>query len=57
MEKELDYVLANRNPEGIWSLNWSWAGYEREFAVSENWWKAEIALEKLLFLRAFGRLD
>lgn len=57
VEMELDYVLANRNPEGIWSLNWSWAGYEREFAVSENWWKAGIALEKLLFLRAFGRLD
>lgn len=57
VEKELDYTLESRNGEGIWNLNWSWAGYEREFAVSEYWWKAWIALEKLLFLKAFGRLD
>ncbi|WP_342565551.1 hypothetical protein NST84_10700 [Paenibacillus sp. FSL R7-0345] len=56
VEKELDYTLENRNREGVWNLNWRWAGYEREFAVSENWWKGWIALEKLLFLRAFGRL-
>ncbi|MNB89383.1 hypothetical protein D3C75_364140 [compost metagenome] len=57
VEKELDFTLSSRNGEGLWSLNWSWNGYEREFAVSENWWKAGIALDKLLFLQAFGRLD
>lgn len=57
VQKELDYILEIRNPEGLWNLNWTWAGYEQAFAISENWWKAHIAIEKLLLLRAFGRLD
>ncbi|KAI7253206.1 hypothetical protein KC345_g11399 [Hortaea werneckii] len=56
VQQELDYLLDTRNPEGIWNLTWSWAGYEREFAVSENWWKAHIAIENVLLLQAFGRL-
>ncbi|MHA6529850.1 hypothetical protein [Paenibacillus sp. BAC0078] len=56
LHQELDYLLAERNPEGIWNLTWSWGAYEREFAISENWWKTEITIEKLLLLRAFGRL-
>lgn len=57
VRKELDYTLEIRNAEGLWDLTWSWAAYEQAFAVSENWWKASIAIEKLLLLRAFGRLD
>ncbi|ASA21639.1 hypothetical protein [Paenibacillus donghaensis] len=56
MQQELDYLLETRNPEGIWNLTWSWAGYEREYAISENWWKAHIAIENLLLLQVFGRL-
>lgn len=56
LEKELDYTLDIRNQEGVWDLTWSWDGFEQAFAISENWWKASIAIEKLLFLRAFGRL-
>jgi hypothetical protein len=57
LHRELDYLLETRNPEGIWNLTWSWAGYEKEFAISENWWKSHIAIENLLLLRSFGRLD
>lgn len=55
VQRELDYLLYIRNPEGVWNLTWTWEGYEKEFAVSENWWKAGIAIENLLVLRAFGR--
>ncbi|WP_238649423.1 hypothetical protein [Paenibacillus piscarius] len=56
LHQELDYLLETRNSEGVWNLTWSWAGYEREFAVSENWWKAHIVIENLRLLRAFGRM-
>lgn len=56
LHQELDYLLGTRNSEGVWNLTWSWAGYEREFAVSENWWKAHIIIENLRLLRAFGRM-
>ena len=31
--------------------------YPKEFAVSENWWKADGAIEKLKFLRIFNRIE
>lgn len=57
LHQELDYLMEGRNPEGVWNLTWSWEAYEREFAISENWWKSEIIIEKLLLLRAFGRVE
>ncbi len=56
VEKELDYLEATRNDQGVWDISWRWAGYEKAFAISENWWKADVALRNLQFLKAFGRL-
>ena len=56
IEVELDYILSKRNSEGIWDITWTWGAYEAEFAISRNWWKANIVIENLRFLRAFGRL-
>lgn len=56
-EQECDLLLQTRNADGVWDITWSWGAYEREFAVSENWWKASGAIEKLLFLRAFGKIE
>ncbi|MNO28216.1 hypothetical protein D3C76_181050 [compost metagenome] len=55
LHEELDYLLKARDEQGIWNLTWSWGAYEREFAVSENWWKTHIAIENVLLLHAFGR--
>ncbi len=30
--------------------------YGREFALSENWWKGMVAIEKMMFLNKFGRV-
>lgn len=57
---ELDYLVETRNPGGVWDITWSWFAlgetYPKEFAISENWWKANKAIEKLNFLRNFGRI-
>lgn len=57
---ELDYLVETRNPGGVWDITWSWFAlgdtYPKEFAISENWWKANKAIEKLNFLRDFGRI-
>ncbi len=31
--------------------------YAKAFAVSESWWKASLAVSKVLMLRNFGRLE
>jgi len=57
VEKELDWLADTRNNQGVWNITWGWDGYEKAFAISENWWKTEIALRNLRFLRAHGRLE
>ncbi|KNY28688.1 hypothetical protein [Pseudobacteroides cellulosolvens] len=56
LNTELDYILKNRNQDGVWNITWSWGSYEKEFAISENWWKANIAILNMLLLRNFSRL-
>ena len=57
IDKELDWLEAVRNEEGVWDITWSWTGYEKAFAISENWWKTDIALRNMRFLKAFHRLE
>jgi hypothetical protein len=56
IDTELNYILNKRNNEGIWDITWAWGAYEKEFSVSENWWKANIIIENLHLLKNFGRL-
>ena len=57
IEIELDYILNKRNAEGTWGITWNWGAYEKEFSISENWWKANIIIENLLLLKSFGRFE
>ncbi|WP_410511912.1 hypothetical protein PaeBR_17940 [Paenibacillus sp. BR2-3] len=56
LDQELAYLLTRRNEAGVWDITWGWGSYDKEFAVSENWWKAEVIINNLLLLRAFRRL-
>ncbi len=54
IKTELEYIKDTRNKDGVWDIRWAWAGYDKEFHISENWWKSQIAIENLQFLREFG---
>lgn len=56
VDKEFEHILNSRNEDGTWNLKWSWKSFEREFAISENWWKAEFVIKNLLHFKAFNRL-
>lgn len=56
MEAELDFILKQRNQEGVWDISWSWGAYDKEFVISENWWKAIKSIEYMLLLKRFKRL-
>lgn len=61
MLKELDYIIEKRPDNDVWGITWSWfdhnARYPKEFAISENWWKADVAIRKMKLLRNFDRLE
>lgn len=60
VQKELDYLIDTRPQISVWDITWSWFDnnekYPREFAISENWWKAYKAIEKMVFLRNFDKI-
>ncbi|MDF2803561.1 MAG: hypothetical protein K0S61_3464 [Anaerocolumna sp.] len=53
---ECEFITNSRNEQGIWDFAWEWGKYPKEFAISQNWWKASIIIENLLFLRNFAAL-
>ncbi|WP_040950719.1 hypothetical protein [Gorillibacterium massiliense] len=57
VEKELDYLLDTRDASGVWDITWNWGGYEKEFAISANWWRGTLIIENVKFLKAFGRVE
>jgi hypothetical protein len=61
VEKELDYLIETRPEGGVWDITWTWfennEKYAKEFAISENWWKSCKAIEKLVFLDNFNRIN
>lgn len=61
IEAELDYLVATLPEDDVWPINWCWFDlqerYRDAFAVSERWWKASKAVDKLCLLRAFGRIE
>ncbi|ABX42575.1 hypothetical protein [Lachnoclostridium phytofermentans] len=61
MQKELDYIIEKRPSSGVWGITWSWfennEKYLKEIAISENWWKADVAIRKLKLLRNFNRIE
>lgn len=61
IQKELDYLIKTRPENGVWGITWQWFDhyekYPKEFALSENWWMASGAIDKLKLLRRFDRLQ
>lgn len=57
-DQEVQYLITTFPEDGVWPITWTWfdnmAKYEKQFTVSENWWKASKAIEKMRFLQAFG---
>ncbi len=53
---ECEYIMNSRNDMGIWDIVWDWGHYPKEFAISQNWWKASVTIENLLFLKNFNHL-
>ena len=59
VQAEVDYLKRTRQPGGVWPITWTWfdmmGQYGAEFAISENWWKGPVAIENMLFLKAFDK--
>lgn len=57
IDAELDIIIASINEEGVWNIPWNWGIYEHEFAISENWWKANAVIDNVKLLKNFNRIE
>ena len=59
VQAEVDYLKSIRQNGGVWPITWTWFDmmpkYGAEFAISERWWQGVVAIENMLFLRAFDK--
>lgn len=55
-EYECEYIINTQLEDGSWKITWSWADFPSEWAVSKNWWKGDIIIKNLLYLKGFRRL-
>lgn len=61
IEAELNYIIQTKPKDDVWGITWTWFDnnekYAKDFAISENWWKCSKAIETLIYLRNFNRLQ
>lgn len=59
--QEIEYLIETLPQNDVWGITWTWfdnnAKYSKEFAISENWWKANKAIEKIQFLKNFNGIE
>lgn len=53
---ECEYIKSTQLDDGSFYLPWQWSDYN-EWYVAENWCKAAITIDNMLFLREFGSLE
>lgn len=51
---ECEFIGKAQMPDGGYAVNWSWDDYPEAWAVSKNWWRAEITVNNMIYLRNMG---
>ena len=54
---QCDYIRRSQLPDGSFIVPWQWWNDDKGFDLAENWWKSDIIIRNMLFLREFDRLS
>ncbi len=55
-EIEAEKIMNNQLPDGSYPVVWQWHNDYKEFEISTNWWKSDIVIKNMLYLRYFGKI-
>ncbi|MDD3429776.1 MAG: hypothetical protein PHG02_07205 [Oscillospiraceae bacterium] len=50
---ERNFIKQTQNADGTWNITWEWDAFPQQWAVSKNWWKADIIIRNLAYVKAF----
>lgn len=54
---ECEFIKSSQLEDGSWNVPWGWGNYEKEWSISENWWKSHIIINNLLYLKGLSSLE
>jgi hypothetical protein len=58
LQRNLDFEIANQDPDGSWGPSWSWKDrFPEAWAIAEREWRGVLTLETLISLRAYSRIE
>ena len=55
--RECEFIKKAQLSDGSFVVPWEWWTEYKEFALAKNWWKAEICLRNMRFLKVFDRRE
>jgi len=55
-EYECEFIIKTQLDDGSWNITWEWGEYPDEWAISKNWWKSNVIIQNILYLRNFGKI-
>jgi hypothetical protein len=50
---ECNFLRDSRNQEGVWDVTWGWEAYPEAWAITKNWWKGELVIRNMRYLKNF----
>lgn len=50
---EYKFIKQSQNDDGTWNVTWNWNGFEDQWPISKNWWKSNIIIKNISYLKAF----
>lgn len=50
---ECDFIREYQQKDGTWQVTWTWPAYPEQWAISKNWWQADIIIKNMRYMKAF----
>jgi len=50
---EFGFIKQTQNLDGTWNVPWNWDAFPAQWSISENWWKSDIIIRNMVYIKAF----
>lgn len=51
---ECEFILDTQESDGTWAITWSWQDYQEQWNISKNWWKSDLIIKNIQYIKAIG---
>lgn len=54
ISEECNFIIDIQEDDGSYAITWQWWTDYKEFELAKNWWKSDICIKNMLFLKEFS---